>query len=269
MTGGKTVQSTPTGLLPNEPFRVRARGPDPRSAQQGSGGGPAESAVVSAGGSPAGGMPGMPAQTCPAGGRGDFVKGEPGSGSLGRPCGRGSRRRGLLGRRPAPSGRRQESGRRGGQVERSRECQGTHRSAADGGEWRAGRLTGGWCGGRGPEGEDGPDGTSRCRAGPAPTGRERLGVCGTSNHARPPSRPKPDRFTSRPSYSIPDGPATWTRPADQPATACNSADHRATASSLPNGDGEVIHGRTLGRTDWPHGRNGRTGAPRRDNTANP
>ena len=41
-------------------------------------------------------------------------------------------------------------------------------------------VSGGWCGGREPEGEESPDGASRRRAGPAPTGRERLGVCETS-----------------------------------------------------------------------------------------
>ena len=38
-------------------------------------------------------------------------------------------------------------------------------------------VSGGWCGRREPEGEESPDGASRRRAGPAPTGRERLGVC--------------------------------------------------------------------------------------------
>ena len=45
---------------------------------------------------------------------------------------------------------------------------------------RGGLLTGGCCGGREPKGEDSPDGMSRSRAVPAPTGRERLGVCETS-----------------------------------------------------------------------------------------
>lgn len=82
-----------------------------------------------------------------------------------------------------------------------------------------------------------PHATRRCPGGAA-----------NSNHARSPSRPKPDRFTIRPPWSILDGPTTGKGPADQPAAAFNSADHRAPACSLPDGVAKPFMGAPL--AEW-------------------